>query len=326
MKAVLQKSMMECIVNDMDRFNVFYADSLKSNVKLINTVINYISKRKGKQLRPALCILSANLCGKPTENTFKAASLIEMIHIATLMHDDVVDDSMIRRGWPSINRVWKNKIAILVGDYMFSKALANMIEIKDFDALNILSQTAERLSQGEILQIEKVIKKEMNEHIYYEMVSDKTASLFSAACELGCMTVIKDSVKYKAMSRFGEKFGLVFQIRDDLLDIIGNVDELGKPTIFDLKKNMQTLPLIHIFNKLSKSELNKLKRKLKHHLNRSDIKAIKKLIVDEGGVYFAEEQIKRLSNEAEKELDIFPDSSYKKALISILTFNINRMK
>jgi octaprenyl-diphosphate synthase len=325
MKTVLQKSMIKCIVNEMDRFNVFYEKSLKSNVKLINTVINYISKRKGKQLRPALCILSANLCGKPNDDTFKVASLIEMIHIATLMHDDVVDESNIRRGWPSINRIWKNKIAILVGDYMFSKALTNMIEIKNFDALQILSQTAERLSQGEIFQIEKVIKKEMDEHIYYEMVSDKTASLFSAACGLGCITVIQDPVKYKAISKFGEKFGIVFQIRDDLLDIIGNMDKLGKPTIFDLKKNMQTLPLIHIFNKLSKRESNKLKRKLKHHLNRSDIKSIRKLIMDEGGIDFAELQIKRLSNEAKKELDVFPASSYKEALLSMLTFNVNRM-
>ena len=325
MNRVFQQSM-QCISDDMEKFQLTYENSLKSNVKLINTVINYISKRKGKQLRPALCILSARLSGKPNENTFKAASLLEMIHVATLIHDDVVDESNIRRGWPSINRIWKNKISILVGDYMFSKALGNMIEIKNFDALNILSKTAERLSQGEILQIEKVIKKEMDEEVYYEMVSDKTASLFSAACELGSITVSQDREKSRAISKFGEKFGLVFQIRDDLLDIIGNVDVLGKPTIFDLKKNMQTLPLIYIFNKLSKSKLNKLKRKLRYHLKRSEIHSIKKLILDEGGVDYAINQIKFFSDEARKELDIFPDSEYKETLCSLLEFNVERIK
>tara|TARA_B100000959_G_C14963367_1_gene616713 strand:- start:897 stop:1874 length:978 start_codon:yes stop_codon:yes gene_type:complete len=325
MNRVFQQSM-QCISDDIEKFQLTYENSLKSNVKLINTVINYISKRKGKQLRPALCILSARLSGKPNENTFKAASLLEMIHVATLIHDDVVDESNIRRGWPSINRIWKNKISILIGDYMFSKALGNMIEIKNFDALNILSKTAERLSQGEILQIEKVIKKEMDEEVYYEMVSDKTASLFSAACELGSITVSQDRVKSRAISKFGEKFGLVFQIRDDLLDIIGNVDILGKPTIFDLKKNMQTLPLIYIFNKLSKSKLNKLKRKLRYHLKRSEIHSIKKLILDEGGVDYAINQIKFFSDEARKELDIFPDSEYKETLCSLLEFNMERIK
>ncbi len=159
MNTNLQSTLIQPIAEYMDRFDAVYQDSLKSDVKLINTVIGYISNKKGKQLRPQLCLLSARLCGEPTENTFKAAALIEMIHVATLIHDDVVDDAELRRGWPSINRIWKNKISILVGDFMFSKALANMIHLKNFNALNILSSTAERLSQGEILQIEKAIKK-----------------------------------------------------------------------------------------------------------------------------------------------------------------------
>ena len=249
-----------------------------------------------------------------------------MIHVATLMHDDVVDESNIRRGSPSINQVWKNKLSILVGDYMFAKSLTNMIQIRNFDALNILSQTAERLSQGEILQIEKVFKRKMTKEIYYQIVSDKTASLFSAACELGCITVMGDKSKSSALSRFGEKFGLVFQIRDDLLDIIGNVNTLGKPTIFDLKKNMQTLPLIYIYNKLSKYELLRLKLKLKFHMKRSELKSIQNLIRNEGGVEFAQNEIQRLSEEAREELNIFPDSRYKEALFSMLEFNSERMK
>jgi len=326
MKSTLQESLFAPISENLLSFEKVYKETLSSNVKLINTVITYISKKKGKQLRPALCLLSANLCGKPTENTYKAAALIEMIHVATLIHDDVVDDANCRRGWPSVNRIWKNKLSILVGDYMFSKALTNMIKIRDFNALNILSNTAERLSQGEILQIEKVIKKDLTEEIYYEMVSDKTASLFSAACKLGCMTVMEDNEKCNALSEFGEKFGIVFQIRDDLMDILGNVDKMGKPNAFDLKKNIQTLPLIHIFNKLSKNEIKKLKNKLRHHLKRSELNSIRQLIIDEGGIEYAEGKIKEISNEAKDKLSIFSDSIYKDTLLSVLSFNTERMQ
>ena len=208
---------------------------------------------------------------------------------------------------------------------MFSRALRNMIDIKDFDAINILSKTAERLSEGEILQIENAIKKEMTSEVYYKMVSDKTASLFSAACELGCITVIKDDKKRKALSDFGEKFGLVFQIRDDLLDIMGNVEGLGKPTGFDLKRNIMTLPLIHMFDKLSNSDVKKLKRKLRSHLRRFEINEIRKLIIDMGGIEFAEKQIKRLSEEAREKLNIFPESTYKDSLRESLEFNYERM-
>ncbi len=254
MNAELQNIVTSPIRENLIRFEAVYRESLHSDVKLINTIIRYISRKKGKQLRPRLCLLSAGLCGEPTENTYRAAALIEMIHVATLIHDDVVDDANLRRGWPSINRVWKNKLSILVGDFMFSKALTNMIHLKDFDALDILSSTAERLSQGEIQQIEKAIKKNMTEKIYYQMVSDKTASLFSAACKLGVMTVTEDNDKREALAKFGEKFGLVFQIKDDLLDITGNVEGLGKPAGFDLKKNILTLPLIYLFENLPASE------------------------------------------------------------------------
>ena len=312
-------------INDyIIRFEKVYTQSLHSDVKLINTIIRYISRKKGKQLRPRLCLLSAKLCGEPTENTYRAAALIEMIHVATLIHDDVVDDADLRRGWPSVNRVWKNKLSILVGDFMFSKALTNMIHLKDFDALDILSSTAERLSQGEIQQIEKAIKKNMTEEIYYQMVSDKTASLFSAACKLGVMTVTEDNDKREALAKFGEKFGLVFQIRDDLLDITGNVEGLGKPAGFDLKKNILTLPLIHLFEKLDSSDSKRVKRQLRNHVKKSELKEIRMLIENHGGIQFAEKQIDRLSKEAQDELNIFPDSIYKDSLLAALKFNSNR--
>jgi len=320
----LQSTLIQPIAEYMDRFDGVYQDSLKSEVKLINTIIGYISKKKGKRLRPQLCLLSARLCGEPTENTFKAAALIEMIHVATLIHDDVVDDAELRRGWPSINRIWKNKLSILVGDFMFSKALSNMIHLKNFDALNILSSTAERLSRGEILQIEKAIKKNMTEEVYYKMVSDKTASLFSAACELGGLTVVEDEDKGHALANFGEKFGLVFQIKDDLLDITGNIEGLGKPAGFDLKKNILTLPLIYLFENLDHSETKAVRRQLKNHVKKSELRKIRKLIEKHGGIQFAESQIERLSNEAQTELEIFPDSIYKDSLLAALKFNSHR--
>jgi octaprenyl-diphosphate synthase len=322
--AELQNIVTSPIRENLIRFEAVYRESLHSDVKLINTIIRYISRKKGKQLRPRLCLLSAGLCGEPTENTYRAAALIEMIHVATLIHDDVVDDANLRRGWPSINRVWKNKLSILVGDFMFSKALTNMIHLKDFDALDILSSTAERLSQGEIQQIEKAIKKNMTEKIYYQMVSDKTASLFSAACKLGVMTVTEDNDKREALAKFGEKFGLVFQIKDDLLDITGNVEGLGKPAGFDLKKNILTLPLIYLFENLPASEVKVVKRQLNNHVKKSEIREIRKLIEKHGGIQFAENQIDRLAKEAQDELNIFSDSIYKDSLLAALKFNSHR--
>ena len=324
MNAELQNIVTSPIRENLIRFEAVYRESLHSDVKLINTIIRYISRKKGKQLRPRLCLLSAGLCGEPTENTYRAAALIEMIHVATLIHDDVVDDANLRRGWPSINRVWKNKLSILVGDFMFSKALTNMIHLKDFDALDILSSTAERLSQGEIQQIEKAIKKNMTEKIYYQMVSDKTASLFSAACKLGVMTVTEDNDKREALAKFGEKFGLVFQIKDDLLDITGNVEGLGKPAGFDLKKNILTLPLIYLFENLPASEVKVVKRQLNSHVKKSEIREIRKLIEKHGGIQFAENQIDRLAKEAQDELNIFSDSVYKDSLLAALKFNSHR--
>ena len=322
----LHSSLTSSIEKYVPQFNKVYSESLFSDIKLINTLIAYISRKKGKHIRPNLCLLSACLCGVPNDNTFQVAALIEMIHVATLIHDDVVDEAEIRRGWPSINRIWKNKLSILIGDYMFSKALVNMIRIKDFDALEILSHTAERLSQGEIRQIEKAIKKNMSEETYYKMVSDKTASLFSASCRLGALTVTEDEYKRNALASFGEKFGLVFQIKDDLLDITGNVEGLGKPAGFDLKKNMLTLPLIYLFDNVNTSEAKRIRRQLKNHVKKTELNKINLLIKQHGGIDYAEKQIERLSAEATKDLNNFPESVYKKSLLSALDFNYHRSR
>ena len=311
------------IEKDVIRFREFYTASLKSRVKLINTVIGYISRKKGKQVRPHLTLLSARMCGEPSELTYRAAALIEMLHVATLIHDDVVDDADIRRGWPSVKRVWKNKLAILVGDYMFSKALSNMIHLRDFDALDLLSKTAERLSEGEIRQIESAIRKDMTEEIYYGMVSDKTASLISSACELGAITVTEDLEKREAMRQYGEKVGIAFQIKDDLFDVLGTTG-VGKPTGFDLKKNMMTLPMIHFLEQLPEKDRKQQQRILKNHARRGDLKQVRKMIQNSGSINYAREVIQKFSNEARAALQLFGDSEYKAALNSFIDFNLNR--
>jgi octaprenyl-diphosphate synthase len=324
MKILLDK-LSNAIQPEMVEFDRVFKKSLRSDVKLINTVIGYISRKKGKQLRPRLCLLSAKICGELTPLTYKAAALIEMIHVATLIHDDVVDDADLRRGWPSVNRIWKNKISILVGDFMFSKALSNMVSLRNFDALELLSTTAERLSQGEILQIEKALKKEMTEDIYYQMVGDKTASLFSATCEIGAITAGADIEERKAMAIFGEKLGIAFQIRDDLFDIMGTVDAIGKPIGFDVKKNMLTLPLIHMLKTVGDDKKNSIQRKLKRYASRKDFKNIRNLIESHGGIKYATDKMEEISEEAMNELSIFPDSKYKDALLSAVKFNLGRL-
>ncbi|NOZ07684.1 MAG: polyprenyl synthetase family protein [FCB group bacterium] len=323
MKKILRE-LSAAVQPDIEKFHLMYRDSLNSEVRLINTVINFISRRKGKQVRPILTLLAANICGTPTELTYRAAALVEMLHVATLIHDDVVDDADLRRGWPSVKRIWKNKLAILVGDYLFSKALSNMIHLRDFDALELLSTTAERLSQGEILQIEKAMKSNMSEEVYYRMVADKTASLISAACELGAITTTTDPERRTAMRIYGEKVGIAFQIKDDLFDIIGNAAGLGKPTGFDLKKNMLTLPLIHYFESLDESERVRLRRKLNNHAKRGDKAYLSKAIRESGSLDYTQEVIRRFSDEAREALHIFPDSPVKTALEAFIDFNLQR--
>ena len=227
---------MNSIKKELKVFNKRYLENLKSGVFTIDTAIKYIGKQKGKQIRPSLCLLIAKSENNINDKTFDVASLIEMIHVATLIHDDIVDDSELRRGWPSMGRVWKNKISLLVGDYIFSKALSTITSLQDIKLIEILSKTANELSRGEILQIQKSRDKTMSESVYYEMIKDKTASLFSACCELSSLTSIKNKELSACFKEFGMNFGMAYQIKDDLNDLLGSSDSLGKPTKLDLKK------------------------------------------------------------------------------------------
>mgnify|MGYP002725453148 CR=1 FL=1 len=312
------------IESDIQLFQNEMVRSLESSVGLINRVVRYLIHKKGKQLRPRLTLLSARLCGEPVKLTYKAAALVEILHVATLIHDDVVDDADTRRGIPTIKRIWKNKIAILVGDFMFSRALTNIIQLRDFEALDVMSSVSSRLSEGEILQIEKAIKKDMSEEVYLKMISDKTASLFSAACVLGAITVTDDEEQRNAIRNFGEKFGIAFQIKDDLFDILGTLDSVGKPTGFDVKKNMLTLPLIHMFKQLETGDRKDIQRKLKHHARRRELKQIKQLIDEYNGIEYSVAKMEEISDEARTCLEIFPETPVKASLIKILDYNIKR--
>ena len=320
------KDIVHPVNDDLIRFNIVLKESVKSNINLINIVINYILKNKGKQLRPILCLLSAKICSKPNDSSLIAASLIEMLHIATLVHDDIIDDSPMRRGWPSIKTIWKNKISLLIGDYIFSKALSNMIKLRNLDALEILSDTSDRLSQGELLQMERAKNKEMDEAVYFKMVSDKTASLFSASAEIGALTVDATNQQRKSLKKFGEKLGIAFQIKDDLFDVTGTQHGLGKPVGFDVKRNLLTFPFIHYISNIDSGRRRYYQSKLKFHAKRKELNKIKDMITKSGSLEYTHKVMGRISNEAIEELNIFKESDSKNSLISLVKYNLNRTR
>ena len=312
------------IVDDLKLFQQEFENALKSEVRLVNTMVRYVLRNRGKHLRPILTILSARVVGQPNLHSLKAAALVEILHIATLIHDDVVDDSDLRRNWPSIRRVFNNKKAVLIGDYFLSKALSNMIGLKNFRALEVLSQTAERLSSGEILQLEKALVGGMTEEIYYRMVRDKTASLFATACELGAITVSEERADSDALREFGENRGIAFQIKDDLFDLVGDQSTVGKPVAFDVKRNVRTLPLIYTLKQLTPAERRIYLRSLKGHARHGRIAQLKREIVERGGLDYARERIGHFGQAALRSLARFPDSKYKDALINVVSFNLQR--
>ncbi|HKJ69836.1 MAG TPA: polyprenyl synthetase family protein [bacterium] len=314
------------VSEEIRTFEEEFTDSMQSRVFLINKIASYITRQRSKKIRPILVLISSRLCGEPTQNTYQAAVLMELLHTATLIHDDVVDDADIRRGLPSINAVWKNKISVLMGDYLFSKALINMIKLRDFNALQLLSDTAERLSSGEILQIEKARSSGMNEDIYYEMIRDKTASLISAACELGAITVTDESEQIQALSEYGENLGMAFQIKDDLFEFEGKKSIIGKPVGKDVKENIITLPVLHTIKQLPEKESKKMLQIMRRGPKNKQVKEIVEKVASNGGVQYAKEKLKVFSERATSALDLFPESKYKQALIDFTTFNIIRKK
>jgi len=309
------------ISEDLVLYNEYLSDSLNSKVGLINKVLKYVIKFKGKQFRPMLCILCSKLNGNSNNMTFLSASTVEMLHVATLLHDDVVDESYLRRGWPTINKIWGNKLAILIGDYMFSKSLDNIASFNDFEHIKILSNTSKRLSEGEILQIENSKTKNMSEEIYFKMISDKTASLIGASCKLGYISVVNDEKKDN-IEKFGEYLGIAYQLKDDLFDVLGKLKDTGKPAMLDLKRNMLTLPYIYVLNNMKNKKI--ILSKIKYYTKRNDFKNLKNIIYDNGGVDYTNNMIEEYSKKAYKQLEYFDDSKYKKLLIDAIDFNRGR--
>ena len=314
------------ILDDIDIFKTEFKEALNSEVKLINSISGYLLKNRGKTIRPIMTLLCARLCGNPTKNTYKAAVMMELLHVATLIHDDIVDDAKIRRGKPSIKHIWKNKISVLMGDFILSKALINMVGLKDFDALDLISRTAEKLSAGEIMQIEKSLTRNMPKNVYYDMINQKTASLIAASCELGAITTTKVSTDRKSTFDYGENLGMAFQIKDDLFDFLGSENQTGKDHGGDVKKNMLTLPLIYSIENSSRTGRNRIKslvRKKKKSVK--ILKEINDIIYDAGGFDYAKKKLDEFSDKATDSISSYAESEIKKSLINLVVFNKERV-
>lgn len=315
------------IAYEMELFEQKFQLSMSSKVALLNRITHYIVNRKGKQMRPMFVFLVAKMVseGEVSERTYRGASVIELIHTATLVHDDVVDDSNRRRGFFSVNALWKNKIAVLIGDYLLSKGLLLSIDNNDFDLLKIISIAVREMSEGELLQIEKARKLDITEAVYYEIIRQKTATLIAACCSLGAASVKPESQHVDAMRKFGELIGMAFQIKDDLFDY--GETQIGKPTGIDIKEQKMTLPLIYTLNNASKKDKKWLINSIKNH--NKDTKRVKEVIAfvkDNGGLDYAITKMKAFQEEALQLLQTYPNSDYKSSLELMVNYVIDRKK
>jgi octaprenyl-diphosphate synthase len=315
------------IAFEMDLFEKKFRLSMSSKVALLNRITYYIVNRKGKQMRPMFVFLASKMVsnGRVSDRTYRGASVIELIHTATLVHDDVVDESNRRRGFFSINALWKNKIAVLVGDFLLSKGLLMCIDNNDFDLLKIISVAVREMSEGELLQIEKARSLDITEEVYYEIIRQKTATLIAACCSLGAASVKPQSKDVEILRKFGELIGMAFQIKDDLFDY-GN-QKIGKPTGIDIKEQKMTLPLIHALNHCSKTERDWLINSIKNHnKNPKRVKDVIAFVKTQGGLDYAVTKMKFFQSEALKLIDHYPDSTYKEALTLMVNYVIERNK
>ena len=282
----------EPIEQELKHFEKHFRDAMRSPVPLLDKITYYIVRRKGKQVRPMFVFLSAKLCGEVNESTYSAASLVELLHTATLVHDDVVDDSYERRGFFSINALWKNKIAVLVGDYLLSRGLLLSLKNKEFRLLEIVSEAVKSMSEGELLQIEKARRLDIKEDIYYEIIRQKTASLIASACSAGAASSTKDEQTIEQMRLFGEKIGIAFQIRDDLFDF--GTDDVGKPLGIDIKEKKLTLPLIYALDHADRQDKRRIMNNIRLHSEKTDkVKEVIDFVNESGGLEYAQQAIAR---------------------------------
>jgi octaprenyl-diphosphate synthase len=314
------------IKEEMKNFHPYFKAYLKSKATLLNVIINYILKRKGKQMRPMLVFLSAQMNGKVNESTYHAASLIELMHTATLVHDDVVDDSNMRRGFFSINALWKNKIAVLLGDYLLAKGLLLAVHKEQFELLKIVSKAVEEMSEGELIQIEKARKLDIDEETYFEIIRKKTAALMVACTAAGTHSVGVNGQTFTQMEELGESLGMAFQIRDDLFDYDRN-GSYGKPSGNDIKERKMTLPFIHAMNQCTKAEKKQI-FKMMRTKNKSTqmVDDIMDFVRKNGGIEYAKEIMINYKNKALDILSNLPQNDANKSLVELVEYTTTRKK
>ena len=313
-------------LNELIEFDKTFKSIMSSDVKLIDMIVKNVVKNNGKKLRPLLVIMSAKFVGEPAPTTYIVASVIELLHSASLIHDDVVDDAHIRRGFPSVNAVWENKTAVLIGDYMLSQCLISAVKTNKLDIMQILADTSKRLIKGELMQIEKSRNMKISEEEYFEIISNKTGALMSAATELGVMTVSDNLQDRENLRRYGEFLGTAFQIKDDLLDYYGTQSIIGKPVGNDFKDNKITLPLIYAFQHARQKEINEIKKLLKKGINNKGIEFIINFAEEYGGIEYAANKQDEYAQKAKDCLNDYPSSDVKSALIQFVDYSIQRSK
>ncbi len=310
----------------MEAFEGKFRDAMKSSVPLLDKITGYIVKRKGKQIRPMFVFLSASISGEINDSTHRAAALIELLHTATLVHDDVVDDSNERRGFFSVNALWKNKIAVLIGDFLLSKGLLLSLDNNDFHLLKIMSTAVREMSEGELLQIEKARRMDISEAVYFDIITKKTAALIAACCAAGTASVTTDETRIKTAEEFGILTGIAFQIKDDLFDF-GNGEDIGKPTGIDIKEKKMTLPLIYALNQSSWLEKRKIINLIKNH--NEDHEAVKRVIdfvIEKGGIAYANKVMQEYKDKALKALEQLPSNPARDSIQRLLVYAIERKR
>ena len=313
----------DLIENELKTFEVKFKNAVSSQAPMLDRIMRYIVKRKGKQLRPMFVFLSAKLCGEINESTYRAASLVEVLHTATLMHDDVVDDSMERRGFFSVYALWKAKATVLIGDYLFAKGLLLSLDHLDYRVLHILSDAVRKMSEGELLQLEKARNLNLDEDIYYDIIRNKTASLVASACAAGAWSTTNNDDFTEKMRTFGENAGMAFQIKDDLFDYASN--NVGKPTGNDIKEKKLTLPLIYTLNNTDKTTKRKIIFTIKNENSDKDkIKYVIEKVIECGGINYA---MKKMNEFKQRSIDVlhqFPDNPYRRGLEDLVNFVTER--
>lgn len=311
------------IEKELKVFEGRFREAVSSNAPLLDRIMRFVVKRKGKQLRPMFVFLSARLCGEVSDSTYRAASLVELLHTATLIHDDVVDDSAERRGFFSVYALWKTKASVLIGDYLLAKGLLLSLDHNDYRVLHIVSDAVRKMSEGELLQLEKARSLNLKEDIYFEIIKNKTASLLASACAAGAWSTSGDDAITEKMRLFGEKTGIAFQIKDDLFDY--TAQNVGKPTGNDIKEKKLTLPLIYTLNTIDKSHRREMIRILKHdNKNKTKVDWVISRVKEAGGIRYAEEKMEIYKKEALAILESFPQSVTRQGLSDLVNYVTDR--